>query len=111
MHIAELEACNWIREKFESIQFEEISKKESLDNYTRLNWAYQFGNFTSQKFNTAKRFGLEGCETFVPGIKSAIDVCTKHGAKGFVIGMPHRGRLSVLANVVKKPLEVIFAEF
>jgi len=58
-----------------------------------------------------KRFGLEGCESFVPGIKVAIDQCVELGAQGFVIGMPHRGRLSVLANVVRKPLEIIFAEF
>ena len=58
-----------------------------------------------------KRFGLEGCESFVPGLKVAIDACSDMGAQGFVIGMPHRGRLSVLGNVVRKPLEIIFAEF
>jgi len=63
------------------------------------------------KFNTMKRFGLEGCESFIPGLKVLIDSAVDNGARTFVIGMPHRGRLSVLANVVRKPLETIFAEF
>jgi 2-oxoglutarate dehydrogenase E1 component len=52
-----------------------------------------------------KRFGLEGCESFIPGLKVAIDAAVDNGARNFVIGMPHRGRLSVLTNVVRKPME------
>jgi len=58
-----------------------------------------------------KRFGLEGCESFIPGLKSCIDALVEGGADKIVMGMPHRGRLNVLANVVHKPLETIFAEF
>jgi 2-oxoglutarate dehydrogenase E1 component len=58
-----------------------------------------------------KRFGLEGCESFIPGMKSAMDSIQAKGAKKAIIGMPHRGRLNVLANVVRKPLEQLFAEF
>jgi 2-oxoglutarate dehydrogenase E1 component len=58
-----------------------------------------------------KRFGLEGCESFIPGMKSALDAIAELGAEKAVIGMPHRGRLNLLANVVRKPLETIFAEF
>lgn len=58
-----------------------------------------------------KRFGLEGCESFIPGLKSTLDECVKHGAEKAVFGMPHRGRLNFLANVVRKPLATIFAEF
>ena len=54
-----------------------------------------------------KRFGLEGCESFVPGLKFCIDELTNMGAETFIIGMPHRGRLNVLANVVRKPMEII----
>lgn len=79
--------------------------------YTRLNWAHQWGAFMSQKFNTMKRFGLEGCESFVPGLKFCIDSAVEEGARTFVIGMAHRGRLNTLANVVRKPMEVIMAEF
>ena len=58
-----------------------------------------------------KRFGLEGCDSFIPGMKSAHDALASLGAEKVVVGMPHRGRLNVLANVVKKPLETIMAEF
>ena len=58
-----------------------------------------------------KRFGLDGCESLIPGLKVAIDACVQDGGRTFRIGMPHRGRLNVLYNVVKKPLEVIMAEF
>lgn len=58
-----------------------------------------------------KRFGLEGCESFIPGMKGSIDVLAAMGCDKVIIGMPHRGRLNVLANVVRKPLETIFAEF
>lgn len=111
MHIPDAEICNWIRTNFEGIQYNRLSKEEHIHLYERLNWSAQFGLFTSMKFNTMKRFGLEGCESFIPGLKIAVDKCVELGARKFVIGMPHRGRLSVLANVVRKPLDVIFAEF
>ena len=79
--------------------------------YPRLNWAHQWGAFMAGKFNTMKRFGLEGCESFVPGLKFCIDSAVEEGARTFVIGMAHRGRLNTLANVVRKPMEVIMAEF
>lgn len=59
----------------------------------------------------AKRFGLEGCETLIPGMKSLIDRATELGVQNVVLGMPHRGRLNVLANVVRKPMDQIFSEF
>lgn len=52
-----------------------------------------------------KRFGLEGCESFIPGLKVACDMLVERGVEKIFIGMPHRGRLNVLANVVRKPLE------
>ena len=58
-----------------------------------------------------KRFGLEGCESFIAGMKSSMDSIVTTGAKKAVIGMPHRGRLNILANVVRKPMEQLFAEF
>ena len=73
-------------------------------------WADEFSNFLATKFNTAKRFGLEGCDSFIPGMKSCIDALAENGADKVIIGMPHRGRLNVLANVIHKPLETIFAE-
>jgi 2-oxoglutarate dehydrogenase E1 component len=59
----------------------------------------------ANKFNTVKRFGLEGCETFIPGLKCSFDAFVAAGVKKVIIGMPHRGRMNVLGNVVRKPLE------
>ena len=78
--------------------------------YKRLNESHQWGAFMATKFNTMKRFGLEGCESFIPGIKYLIDTAVENGVREVVIGMPHRGRLNTLANVVHKPKEVIMAE-
>jgi 2-oxoglutarate dehydrogenase E1 component len=58
-----------------------------------------------------KRFGLEGCESFIPGMKACLDTLVSLGGEKVIFGMPHRGRLNMLANVVRKPMEVIFAEF
>jgi 2-oxoglutarate dehydrogenase E1 component len=58
-----------------------------------------------------KRFGLEGAESMIPGLKSLVDRVTELGVEEVVIGMPHRGRLNVLSNVVRKPMEIIFKEF
>jgi len=58
-----------------------------------------------------KRFGLEGCESFIPGMKAMIDKLKDDGAHKVIVGMPHRGRLNMLANVIRKPTETIFAEF
>lgn len=110
-HIPSVEICNWIRMRFESLQYNSMTEKEKLHLYDRLNWSHDFGLFLTQKFNTMKRFGLEGCESFIPGLKVMIDTAVENGASKFVIGMPHRGRINVLANVVRKPMEVIMAEF
>lgn len=77
----------------------------------RLFWTDEFAQFISVKFNTMKRFGLEGCDSFIAGMKVAMDSCVEFGAEKAVIGMPHRGRLNMLANVVRKPLKQLFAEF
>ena len=63
------------------------------------------------KFPTAKRFGLEGCESLIPGLKEFIDQSATFGVETFVIGMPHRGRLNVLESVLRKPTSDILREF
>jgi 2-oxoglutarate dehydrogenase E1 component len=77
----------------------------------RLAWSEMFENFLSTKYTAAKRFGLEGGETLIPGMKALIDRAADLGVESVTIGMPHRGRLNVLGNVVRKPLEQIFSEF
>ena len=80
-------------------------------NYDRLVWADEFQKFLANKFNTMKRFGTEGCESFIAGLKIAFDTLVDSGVSKVIIGMPHRGRMNVLGNVVRKPLEQIFNEF
>jgi 2-oxoglutarate dehydrogenase E1 component len=88
-----------------------VSKEKKILNLERILWADSFSKFLENKFNTMKRFGLEGCESFIPGLKVTLDTLVERGCEKVVIGMPHRGRLNVLANVVHKPLEKIFSEF
>ena len=77
----------------------------------RLAWSEMFESFLAAKYSAAKRFGLEGAETLIPGMKAMIDRAAELGVDAIVLGMPHRGRLSVLANVVRKPMAQIFSEF
>ena len=111
MHIADREKCNWLRDKIETptpTQYNRQRKEVILD---RLLWSTQFENFLATKWTTAKRFGLEGGETLIPGMKEMFDRASDLGVESIVIGMPHRGRLNVLGNVVRKPLRQIFSEF
>ncbi|KAE8653690.1 WUSCHEL-related homeobox 13-like [Hibiscus syriacus] len=111
MHVADWEKCNWFRDKIETptpMQYNRQRREVILD---RLIWSTQFENFLATKWTTAKRFGLEGGETLIPGMKEMFDRAADLGVESIVIGMPHRGRLNVLGNVVRKPLSQIFSEF
>merc|ERR1712000_130223 len=111
MHIDSLEQCNWIRERIEVEQDAKISSKQRIQNWERLAWAHHFEMFLAKKIHD-KRFGLDGGESFVLGLKELIDQAAIHNdVKNISIGMAHRGRLNVLANVLRKPLEQIFCEF
>ena len=107
MHIADREKCNWIREHCEVAAPAEPSKEKRMQIFDRLAHAVLFESYLANKFNTAKRFGLEGCEALVPGLKALIDVATEKGVNSIVFGMPHRGRLNVLVNVIRKPMEQV----
>nr|AOE43333.1 oxoglutarate dehydrogenase [Rostrostelium ellipticum] len=111
MHIQDRAMCDWIREKVETPQQHVASTAEKVKVLERLAWADQFENFLGLKYKTHKRFGLDGCESLIPGMKALIDDAADMGMRDVVIGMPHRGRLNVLANVVRKPLKAIFNEF
>ncbi|CAM8936940.1 unnamed protein product [Rhodiola kirilowii] len=111
MHIADRKKCNWLRDKIETptpMQYNKQRREVMLD---RLIWSSQFENFLATKWAAAKRFGLEGGETLIPGMKEMFDRAADLGVESIVIGMPHRGRLNVLGNVVRKPLRQIFSEF
>ena len=111
MHIQDREQCNWLRAKIETERKKQYSPERKQIILDRLAWGELFEGFLSNKYSAAKRFGLEGCESLVPGFKEAIDTAAEMGVEAITIGMPHRGRLNVLANVVRKPLQTIFNEF
>lgn len=109
-HIRSREKMNWIRAKIEGPQ-PEFTPHERTQMLERLAYASIFESFLANKYNTTKRFGLEGCEGLIPGMKALVDTATLMGVDGIIMGMAHRGRLNVLANVIRKPLEQIFKEF
>lgn len=69
MHIMDRDRCNWLRERVESAEQRNYSKQRKLRMLDRLAWSEMFENFLSTKYTAAKRFGLEGGETLIPGMK------------------------------------------
>ncbi|WP_129714406.1 2-oxoglutarate dehydrogenase E1 component [Pedobacter sp. SYP-B3415] len=106
------EVLNWLQGKMESVRntpnFSIEDKKRIL---TKLNQAVSFENFLGTKFLGQKRFSLEGAEALIPALDSVIEKGADLGIEEFVIGMAHRGRLNVLANIMQKTYKDIFAEF
>ncbi|RHY12836.1 hypothetical protein DYB25_002315 [Aphanomyces astaci] len=111
MHISDREKCNWIRTNLESLVKKDETKAKKLHILERLAFSVVFERFLGNKYNTTKRFGLDGGESLIPGLKYMIDRATELGMEHVVIGMPHRGRLNVLSNVIHKPIHQIFKEF
>ncbi|KAI9841618.1 MAG: 2-oxoglutarate dehydrogenase E1 component [Thelocarpon superellum] len=111
IHIPDKEQCDWIRSRIEIPNPYRYSIDEKRRILDRLIWSSSFESFLATKYPNDKRFGLEGCETLIPGMKALIDRSVDYGIKDIIIGMPHRGRLNVLSNVVRKPNESIFSEF
>jgi 2-oxoglutarate dehydrogenase E1 component len=111
MHMGSREKCNWIRNQVENPKWNTFTKEKKIHIYERLAYADHLEKYLGNKFNTAKRFGLEGGEACIAGLKAMIDRGSELGAESFVFGMPHRGRLNVLANVMRKPMPQIFKEF
>jgi 2-oxoglutarate dehydrogenase E1 component len=111
MHMGNREKCNWVRDHVETPRWMQFSKQKKLHIFERLCFADNFEDFLQNKFNTAKRFGLEGGDTVIPGLKGMVDRGSELGVESFCFGMPHRGRLNVLAQVLRKPMPLIFKEF
>ena len=111
IHIPDREQCDWLRERIEVPTPYKYSVDEKRRILDRLIWSSSFEEFLAAKYPNDKRFGLEGGESLIPGMKALIDRSVDYGVKDIIIGMPHRGRLNVLSNVVRKPNESIFSEF
>ena len=106
------EVVDWLEQKMESSRngktFLIEEKKRIL---SKINEAVAFENFIHTKFFGQKRFSIEGCEGLIPALDALIETGADMGVEDFVIGMSHRGRLNVLANIIGKSYEEIFSEF
>uniref|UniRef100_A0A8B9KSQ2 2-oxoglutarate dehydrogenase complex component E1 n=1 Tax=Astyanax mexicanus TaxID=7994 RepID=A0A8B9KSQ2_ASTMX len=111
MFINDLEQCQWIREKFEKPGVMQFTLEEKRTLLARMVRSTRFEEFLQRKWSSEKRFGLEGCESLIPALKTIIDKSSENGVESVIMGMPHRGRLNVLANVIRKELEQIFCQF
>ncbi|XP_056632148.1 2-oxoglutarate dehydrogenase complex component E1 isoform X5 [Diorhabda carinulata] len=111
MFINSLEQCNWIRQRLETPGVTNMTPENKRLILARLTRATMFESFLARKYSSEKRFGLEGCEILIPAMKAVIDKSTDLGVESIVMGMPHRGRLNVLANVCRKPLHQLFTQF
>ncbi|XP_041087978.1 2-oxoglutarate dehydrogenase, mitochondrial isoform X2 [Polyodon spathula] len=111
MFINDLEQCQWIRQKFEKPGVMQFTLDEKRTLLARMVRATRFEEFLQRKWSSEKRFGLEGCESLIPALKTIIDRSSANGVDNVIMGMPHRGRLNVLANVIRKELEQIFCQF
>jgi 2-oxoglutarate dehydrogenase E1 component len=112
-HLTRTEEREWLRERIESrnaIPFVHDAEDRTV-MLRELVKADLFESELHRKYVGAKRFSLEGNDTLIPVLRRVIQDAVKGGIQEIVCGMAHRGRLNVLANIVGKPLELLFAEF
>src|SRR5438445_9952088 len=109
-HILEPAERRWLQERVEVVH---DKPPATVQKYilSKLNAAEAFETFLQTKYVGQRRFSLEGGETLIPLLDAVLDKAAEHELDEVVIGMPHRGRLNVLANIVGKPISQIFREF
>ncbi|MBP6040907.1 MAG: 2-oxoglutarate dehydrogenase E1 component [Flavobacterium sp.] len=112
MYIRKPEVVQWIQDRLNVNEnlpnFNVEQKKNILD---KLNEAVSFENFLHTKYVGQKRFSLEGGESIIPALDALIEAAAEKGVEQFVMGMAHRGRLNILANIFGKATQDIFSEF
>jgi 2-oxoglutarate dehydrogenase E1 component len=112
MYIRNPKEINWIKNRLHqnanTPKFDTKQKKHILH---KLNQAVAFENFLHKKFVGQKRFSLEGAESLIPALDALVEHSSNLGVEEFVMGMAHRGRLNVLANMFNKTYKEIFSEF
>jgi 2-oxoglutarate dehydrogenase E1 component len=112
MHIDDADVREWLQRRMEGTRNRlRLARDEQLRILTRLTDAVIFEEFIHKKFIGAKRFSLEGAESLIPLLDLAIARAAEQGIEEIVLGMAHRGRLNVLANIVGKSPRLIFREF
>jgi 2-oxoglutarate dehydrogenase E1 component len=112
MFIRNPELLKWLETRMESSKnIPKFSKEEKSHILKKITEAVVFENFLATKFVGQKRFSLEGGESFLPAMSALMEHGVKLGIQDYIIGMAHRGRLNVLANIMRKPTVDIFTEF
>ena len=112
LYIRDNEVVSWIKEKVETSRNQtQFTPEQKKHIFFHLKQAVGFEQFIHKKFVGQKRFSLEGAESLIPALDAVVERGAELGIEEFVIGMSHRGRLNVLANLMQKPYEHIFNEF
>lgn len=112
MYIRKPEVIQWIQNRLNiNDNLPNFSNEEKKGILSKLNEAVSFENFLHTKYVGQKRFSLEGGESLIPALDALIERAAEKGVEQFVMGMAHRGRLNVLANIFEKPTQDIFSEF
>ena len=112
MHIQDPNKRDWLKQRMEEKRNRaDFSEEDRLHILKKLQEATLFEAFLHRKFLGQKRFSLEGGEVIIPLLETLVTQSAQRGISDLVMGMAHRGRLNVLANIFNKPLENIFAEF
>jgi 2-oxoglutarate dehydrogenase E1 component len=112
MHIQDPAERQWLIDRMEPVRNRpKLSSEEQLAILAKLQEATLFENFLHKRYLGQKRFSLEGGEVIIPLLHSLVRRAARAGGRDIILGMSHRGRLNVLANVFRKPYENIFAEF
>lgn len=112
LHIDDGKMRHWLQDRIENRKYwEPVSRATQLRILTRLTDATVFEQFLRKKYVGAKSFSLEGGESLIPLLHLAIERASQQGVREIVLGMAHRGRLNVLANIIGKSAKQIFREF
>ncbi len=112
MFVREPQVIKWLQERMEkSRNTPSFSKDEKRVILEKLTQAVVFENYLHTKFVGQKRFSLEGGETLIPALNALINHGINLGIEDYVIGMPHRGRLNILTNIMHKTYKDVFTEF
>jgi 2-oxoglutarate dehydrogenase E1 component len=112
MHIQDPDQKAWIQRRIEATPWLNTAAADDKTTILRqLTEAEAFEAFCQKRYVTTKRFGLEGAEVTIPAMHAIIETAVRAGVTEIAIGMPHRGRLNTMVNIVKKPFSALFSEF
>jgi 2-oxoglutarate dehydrogenase E1 component len=112
LHIQDSRIRRWLQERMEPRRNRpNYDRAQKLRILKTLHYAELFERFLHTRYSGQKRFSLEGAETLIPLLETLVEQAAEQGVKEIVLGMAHRGRLNVLANILRKPYEEIFAQF